>query len=255
LSQLKKITTIPFDQLQDIIGVKATVDIPNLKSLDLERWSMENGDSYILSAIYKAVMPRRHLEFGTWEGFGACLCLKNSNATVWTINLFEGETLKNRQWAYGGPIASDHKIPANAVMKSYVDEVGISTAYLRTDARGNIGHLYRDQNFGHRVNQIFCDSRRWHLKNYPNNFFDTVLIDGGHTKSIVKSDTKKALKVLRPGGLIIWHDFCPVLSVRSKNPHVGEVVTAVKEIMPILKNELTKLAWINPSWLLVGVKR
>lgn len=216
---------------------------------------MEDGDSYILSAIYQAVKPRRHLEFGTLEGFGTCLCLKNSNATVWTINLFEGESLKNGQWAYGGPLEPEQKIPPNAVTENFIDQAGKLVTYLRSDAKGSVGRLYRDQNFGHRVNQIYCDSRRWHLKNYPPNFFDTVLIDGSHKKSVVISDTKKALKVLRPGGIILWHDFCPDVKVRSMNPHVDEVYAAIEEMLPMLKIQLNKFAWIKPSWLLVGIKK
>ncbi len=255
MSTIKKITTISANKLEDILGTKALIDIAGLMKLDLTRWSMEEGDSYILSAIYKAVKPRRHLEFGTWEGYGACLCLKNSNATVWTINLYEGETLKNGQWAYGGPMEPGKNAPPNAVTENFFHQTRGSITYLRSDAKGSIGHLYREQNFGHRVNQIYCDSRRWHLKNYPPNFFDTVLIDGSHKKLTIISDTKKALKVLRPGGVILWHDFCPNNKVRSKNSHVDEVCAAIEEMLPMLKIQLKKFAWINPSWLLVGIKK
>ena len=31
----------------------------------------------------------------------------------------------------------------------------------------------------------------------------------GHATDVVISDTNKSLRLLRPGGLLLWHDFCP----------------------------------------------
>jgi len=38
-----------------------------------------------------------------------------------------------------------------------------------------------------------------------------VFVDAGHTYRYVKSDTEKALKMLRPGGVILWHDYMQLL--------------------------------------------
>ena len=38
---------------------------------------------------------------------------------------------------------------------------------------------------------------------------DLIFIDGGHTYSIVKNDTEKALKMLSSNGFIFWHDYVP----------------------------------------------
>jgi hypothetical protein len=56
-------------------------------------WKMEVDDAPILRYIYRHVRPRRHLEFGTWEGTGACYCLDECDAHVWTINLPDGERI------------------------------------------------------------------------------------------------------------------------------------------------------------------
>ena len=37
--------------------------------------------------------------------------------------------------------------------------------------------------------------------------FDLVFIDGDHSADGANSDTLNAVKVLKPGGVIIWHDF------------------------------------------------
>jgi hypothetical protein len=54
-------------------------------------WGMESDDSQILAYLYRNHQPRRHLEFGTWEGFGAVLCAQNCDAEIWTLNLPAGE--------------------------------------------------------------------------------------------------------------------------------------------------------------------
>ena len=36
---------------------------------------------------------------------------------------------------------------------------------------------------------------------------DLLLVDGGHSLESVRSDTVKARRMVKPGGLIIWHDY------------------------------------------------
>jgi predicted O-methyltransferase YrrM len=36
---------------------------------------------------------------------------------------------------------------------------------------------------------------------------DAVFIDGDHSLPVVQHDTMLALQILRPGGLVIWHDY------------------------------------------------
>lgn len=43
--------------------------------------------------------------------------------------------------------------------------------------------------------------------------FDMIFIDGDHSPSGVISDTKNALRILKQGGLIFWHDY-PALTVK-----------------------------------------
>ena len=41
------------------------------------------------------------------------------------------------------------------------------------------------------------------------NKYDLIFIDGGHTYSIIKNDTKKALEMIKKNGYIFWHDYTP----------------------------------------------
>jgi predicted O-methyltransferase YrrM len=54
-----------------------------------------------------------------------------------------------------------------------------------------------------RVRLVEIDSRAWE-PDTPG--VDFCFIDAGHTYECVKNDTEKALKVLAPGGLLLWHD-------------------------------------------------
>lgn len=218
------------------------------------RWRMEDDDAPLLSYLYAELAPKRHLEFGTWQGYGTCLCLEACAATVWTINLPEGETKADGSWAYGQRVTDESGTPPGAVSANFgSDELGPRT-YHRTDAASYIGRLYREKNLGHRVCQIFCDSRDWDTSVYSHNFFDSVLIDGGHTEEVVTSDTMKAMSVLRSGGLILWHDFCPVPAIRTTFPSVHGVTNAIDRMLPTLQPQLRTICWIEPSWLLLGIK-
>ena len=43
--------------------------------------------------------------------------------------------------------------------------------------------------------------------------FDLAFIDGCHAYNYVKSDTQKVLSVMRPGGVVLWHDYAMMESV------------------------------------------
>ena len=115
------------------------------RTTDLSQLRMEFDDSQVLRYLYRNHAPKRHLEFGTWEGQGALCCLEESQATVWSLNRPDGE------------IGSDGKFEYHRL---YDVEVGAATAgrYVRggdpvapgterrayqTDAGAFIGHLVR----------------------------------------------------------------------------------------------------------------
>jgi hypothetical protein len=68
----------------------------------MSAWDMARDDGPILAQIIRFLQPLRHLEFGTWQGYGSKLVLENSQATVWSINLLEGERHSNGLPAFLG---------------------------------------------------------------------------------------------------------------------------------------------------------
>jgi predicted O-methyltransferase YrrM len=215
-------------------------------------WNMERDDAPILAQIIRWMQPYRHLEFGTWKGFGACLVLENAPATVWTINLWGGEFYPEGGAAYSESLPQKRKL--GLLGKLWKNKISTDASVIQTDARERIGIMIHEKKLGQRVNHVFCDSKKWDTSAYPKGFFDTIFIDGGHQTDVVASDTRKALPLLREGGVVLWHDFCLDPKVREKFRHVNTVIAGVEAVAEEIKKQGISLYWINPSWLLCGIK-
>jgi predicted O-methyltransferase YrrM len=210
---------------------------------DYRDWTMAADDAPILAYLYRNHRPRRHLEFGTWEGFGATLCATHCDAEIWTLNLPEGERDRAGRPAYTGHSATTDSAPP------------ISPAQGPTDAGDSIGWRYRAAGFTDRVHQVLVDSRAWDTSDIAPGFFDSVLVDGGHSADIVASDTDKALPLLRAGGLMLWHDFCPTAGPMTDFEATRGVVDGIHRNWWRWAPHFAQVFWVKPSFLLVGVKR
>ena len=244
-----EIRSAAVQDLHKALGFAKALDYPQ-GSLNrpLDQWKMEVDDAPIFRYLYRNFRPRRHLEVGTWQGTGTAYCLEECDATVWTINLLEGERLPDGRGAYG---TSQDTLEE---LKAWVRRIGLVPAHtVGSDSLGFIGWRYLSKNLGRRVCQIYCDSREWDTANYPPGFFDSALIDGGHQSDVVVSDTQKVLPLVRSGGLVMWHDFCP--PVFDKFESTRGVMEAVRAMWDTLKEEMAQLFWIQPSWILLGVRK
>ncbi len=222
-----EIQIVDVDNLSSHIGSDSRPVVPaSAATKALAAWKMETDDAPILECLWRSQSPRRHLEFGTWEGFGTALVAKVTEAEIWTINLPEGETNND-----GGAL------------------------YASTDAGEFIGRIYREAGYSWRVHQLLCDSREFDAGSFSDTLFDTVLIDGGHTPDIVESDTDKALSVLRRGGMCVWHDFCPDPRALEQNLAPLGVALAIVENFDRWRAQFDSMYWIRKSWLLVGQGR
>lgn len=251
-ADLKKIVPIVHvDQIHKFLKFKSPCEFPKaFLEVSLKDWKMNIQDKIIISYLYKNFQPKRHLEFGTWKGDGVILCLENSTATVWTINLWEGEKDQSGKWFYSEPFK---KLVEFCKKKN--TEVTSDAIIHQTDALDFIGYKYKTTGLGNRVCQIYADSREWDIANYPAGFFDSCLIDGGHTKDVVQNDTEKAIALVKKGGLIMWHDFCPEEEVLLSCSAPRGVCEYVLEDFLKIQKHFKSIFWIYPSWLLVGIKK
>jgi predicted O-methyltransferase YrrM len=79
------------------------------------------------------------------------------------------------------------------------------------------------QELRHKVTFLRSDSATFDTIPYLGSM-DLVFVDGAHSYQYVKNDTEKGWEMLRPGGIIAWHDCTP------SHP---EVVSYLKSHTPI----------------------
>lgn len=239
----------PVETLHVTLGFSERLEFPAAwRNRPLAEWNMDSED-VVLRYLFRNFQPNRHLEFGTWEGDGVVRCCEESGATVWTINLLAGEDKPEGGWAYGTDDVS------LAQKTGRIERLATYHAnWVRTDAYEMIGHRYLERGFGNRVCQIYADSRHWDTSRYPDGFFDSVLVDGGHTPDVVRADTAHAVRLLRPGGMLIWHDFCPLEQAPDISAAARDVADVIAEQQQDIRKSFKTLFWIEPTWMLVGIK-
>ncbi len=244
---------VPVEDIHTRLGFSERLAYPReSKRKPLKDWKMEVDDAPIFRYLYRNFRPRRHLEFGTWQGMGVLYVLEECEASVWTINLPFGESgsQENR------PVYSYYADETEEITR-WADKVGIDwkRENFRSDGLGFIGRFYLEKGLGNRVCQIYCDSSDWDTRGYPAGFFDSVLLDAGHSMKAVTDDTRKALSLVRSGGLVLWHDFCPDTETLLNCASPRGVIQAIEENWDWIKAQMQDIFWIKPSWILVGIKR
>jgi predicted O-methyltransferase YrrM len=138
-----------------------------------------------LGALARSLPAKRVLEIGTYDGNSALVLAANSrpDAVVVTVDLPPDWDPRKDQGA-----------------------LAFSSEPINLTDRSQLGRQIREHPAAARVKQVFGDSGAldWRQLGGP---FDLIFIDGCHTEKYVESDTRNALQVLAPGGIIVWHDY------------------------------------------------
>jgi hypothetical protein len=66
--------------------------------------------------------------------------------------------------------------------------------------------IYSNTAYASKVINLFGDSMNFDFNSYYNKI-DLFYIDGAHAYDFVKSDTINAIKCVKNGGIIVWHDY------------------------------------------------
>jgi predicted O-methyltransferase YrrM len=143
-----------------------------------------DAEAWVLAALAKTA---RHIfEFGTCTGKTTYLVARNSpaDATVTTLTL----------------------TPES--LSQYVKESGDNARNIRAALREShhTHFLYQGTDVEPKVVQLFGDSKAFDETPYIDSC-DLIFVDGSHAYSYVLSDSAKALRMVKPGGLILWHDY------------------------------------------------
>jgi Methyltransferase domain len=150
-----------------------------------------------------------------------------------------------------------YNLALNTFDKIYTVDIG-----RNVDAGSNVAGLrypdYRpgelfldDPEMKDRIELIVGDSRTLDLSRLEGSI-GMVIVDGGHSYEIAKSDTQKALRLIRPGGIIVWDDYGDYWpGVKSAvNELIGaeKLLKFEKECLVMFVNEpVPDPAQVNPS--------
>jgi predicted O-methyltransferase YrrM len=143
--------------------------------------SMQEGAA--LAALIQKVCAKKIFEFGTYKGVSTTQLALNlpDDGMVFTLDLPE-----------------DHPAYTLAIPKAEERQIAVETGkgiLIPNDVR-------------HKVTFLRSDSAIFDTTPYLNSM-DLVFVDGAHSHEYVKNDTEKGWEMVRPGGIIAWHDCTP----------------------------------------------
>jgi predicted O-methyltransferase YrrM len=143
-----------------------------------------NDEAWILAVLSRGA--KTMFEFGTSTGRTAYLWARNScpDAKVYTLTLLS-DMVGSYQASLDDAAADEHA----AHVESRVDRF-----------------VYTDTPVASKVVQLYGDSKAFDETPYAGQC-DLIFVDGSHAYSYVVSDSEKALRMIKPGGLVLWHDY------------------------------------------------
>ena len=143
-------------------------------------------ETWILSLMSKISL--NIFEFGTCSGKTSYIMALNSpdNAKIKTITLNEDQ-------------ASNLNFKSGESKSAYINSKNESS-YKE--------FMFSGTSCESKIDFSFKNSMDLDIKDLKNKY-DLIFIDGGHTYSIIKNDTEKALEMIKKNGYIFWHDYTP----------------------------------------------
>ncbi len=180
-----------------------------------------DAEAWILAVLAK--QAHTMFEFGTCTGKTAYLWARNApeNARVTTITL------------------------APSQQHQYVKEAGDSasdTSFALKESAFE-AFVYTGTSVESRVEQLYGDSKQFDETPYRD-WADLVFVDGSHARSYVESDSAKAMRIVKPGGLVLWHDYAGPGHALG----VFQALNALARTVPLRHVEGTTFAvWRRPS--------
>lgn len=143
-------------------------------------------EAWIIGCLSK--ISQNIFEFGTCSGKTTYLMALNSNdnSKITTVTLDPSKVAaisKNNE---------DNKTSFRNIMK---ESIYNNFLFTNTKEEKKIKVIFQ--------NSLDLDERKFKKK------MDLIFIDGGHTYSVVKSDTEKAFRMINSNGFILWHDYVP----------------------------------------------
>ncbi|MBU1910282.1 MAG: class I SAM-dependent methyltransferase [Verrucomicrobia bacterium] len=171
---------IPPIQVRELLPAESVF---RLLEPDTTSGNVSGYELAIINALVVAVRPAACFEIGTFDGRT-------------TINLAANAPVEGRIYTLDLPPEglghTRHSIACGD--EKYIQKPQSGARFLNTS-------------WAARITQLYGDSATFNFAPYEGKM-DLVFVDGSHSYEYVKSDTRAALKLLKPdGGVILWHDY------------------------------------------------
>lgn len=136
--------------------------------------------SFMLMQLAAMLRPERIFEIGTNQGRTTALLAMNTPDTtrIFTLDL-----------------SPDASAPDD-----------VTDRHLVELARQDLGSAFRGTSWEPRITQLLGDSTRFDFTPWHDSV-DLVIVDASHSLPYVISDTQNAIRMIRPGGVIVWDDY------------------------------------------------
>lgn len=182
----------------------------HVRYIDVTPYSLSWEETVAISQLTAWCKPNTLFEFGTFDGRTTIHLAMNATdrATTYTIDVQRGPF-----------------------------EFGADSLYFRRSCVGEhfLGTPYED-----RIRMLTADSRSFDYAPFRGRM-DLIFIDADHSYSAVVHDSARAFEMIRPGGLVIWHDYLTI-------PDVTAAIQSLAKQRDLRSVEGTSLVvWIAPG--------
>lgn len=174
----RSIDALPRIGIEEVLD-GAVHDVPLQPLLaDVGDWSLNLLERLLLFLVVQGTGARRIFEIGTFNG---------------------GTTRLMAQW-----------VPADGhVVTLDLPPERFDATQHPPDLHGaQIGSVFQGSSVESKITQLLEDSLEFDPVPYESSF-DVVLVDGAHDYAHGLTDSRTALRLIRPGGVILWDDFEP----------------------------------------------
>ena len=180
---------------------------------ELTAGGLTKAEIYYLAVIARGLRPQRIFEIGTFDGCAAAHFALNTDpqaqAIVFTLDL--------------PPKTAEETVRFSETEREFLDQMRPAYYIRKYDPNKAVQLLYGD-------------SMSYDFSPYYGQI-DLVFVDGNHSRAFVDHDSREALRMLRPGGTILWHDYYGV-----PGEDVSDVLMGLAAEYPIRRIKDTALA-------------
>ena len=181
VSSARYVPRLPVRTLEELFPGIEDLEIP-MRHTVRDR-TLLYAEAYVLSLITAHLQPRRILEIGTATGQSTLLMARQAReAQIDTLDL-------------GGDVPS----------------LGTQAGEPPWRDLEAVGKAFRETEYAARITQHLSDSARFDFGAFAGEI-ELVFVDGAHTTEYVRADSRNAISVLAPHGVVVWDDcnyVCP----------------------------------------------